>query len=281
MSHPIYGTPSNIYIITVAFCPAIQLARCYKKYFLSGNGIFVVMGHYPINKEKNNRDIKMYLEDRFGVNLLDPGYDMGSAQSQWWALQQIRGLQDHDYWINLDPDSGYTHEASDWSSDAAKVLDKDPNCILISCMSPLVESFLKERNIELEIKEISWKEYPKRVVRYGIARQPVPFNLSMWRYSFFKELGGIPQVGEKWGEVEGPVFHHAQQRGKYHAYLLDCMEDESGKYMQDRQLLEYKDRYMRTDGPERFVGSYTEYLRLYYPHLLEMDTCIPENTVFK
>lgn len=266
-----------IYTITVAFCPASQLAiSLYKNRFIKRipDKSYVVMGHYPINKEKNNRDIKM-ISEAHGIEVLDPGYDMGSAQSQWWALQQV-GAQDGDYWINLDPDSlcdfyGYDQG---WPEAMKTLLDNNPDCIVGSCMSPMVQSFLKERNIKLT--EISYDS-----VRYGIALNPVPFNLSMWRYSFFNEIGGIPQVGEKWGEVEGPVFHQAHMRGKYHAYLLDYMEDESGKFMQDRQLLEYKDLYMRTDGPNRFVGSYEEYLRWKYPQLLEIDTKIPDGTVFQ
>jgi hypothetical protein len=235
---------------------------------------YVVQGHYPINKEKNNRDIKILCEAN-GFKYLDPGYDMGSAQSQWWALQQL-GAKDGDYWVNLDPDSA-CDDTDAWMRDAYIVLDSDPNCIVASCMSPMVQTFLKERNIKLEEKTT---DVDNRI-RYGIAHNPVPFNLSMWRYSFFNEIGGIPQMGEKWGEVEGPVFHQAQMRGKYHAYLLDYMEDESGKFMQDRCLLEYKDAYLRTTGPNQFIGSFTEFLALKYPELLKIDTYIDPDTIFQ
>lgn len=260
-----------IYTITVAFCPASQLARSLKvnsDLIRNADANYVIAGHYPINKEKNNRDIKMLCEAH-RLNFLNPGYDMGSAQSQWWALQQI-GAKDGDYWINLDPDSACE---KNWWLGAQDVLDKDLNCIVVSCMSPMVQTFLKDRNIQLEEK--------KAFEKYGVAHQPIPFNLSMWRYSFFNEIGGIPQRGEKWGEVEGPVFHQAHQRGKYHAYLLKCMEDESGKFMQDRTLLEYKDRYLRTTGPNQFIGSYSEFLEMYYPELLKIDTHIPSATIFQ
>jgi hypothetical protein len=266
---------SRVFTITVAFCPASQLARSLKankdSHYKDKYDHYVVQGHYPINKEKNNRDIKIIC-DAFELPLLDPGYDLGSAQSQWWALQQI-GAKDGDFWINLDPDSN----CSEWTFDAYVIINNDPNIVTISCMSPMVKTFLKERNIKLEEKTTGMNNR----IKYGIARNPIPFNLSMWRYSFFNEIGGIPQMGEKWGEVEGPVFHQAQMRGKYHAYLLDHMEDESGKFLQDRQLLEYKDAYLRTSGPDQFVGSFIEFLALKYPELLKIDTLIPENTIFK
>lgn len=263
---------SRVFTITVAFCPASQLARCLnhnRHYIYDSNNHYVVIGYYPINKEKNNRDIVMITKE-YNCHILDPGHDMGSAQSQWWALQQL-GAVDGDYWVNLDPDSGCEFM---WPEAATVILDCDPNCIVVSCMSPMVQTFLKERNIQLEEKTVG-------NVRYGIARDPIPFNLSMWRYSFFNEIGGIPQMGEKWGEVEGPVFHQAQMRGKYHAYLLDYMEDESGKFMQDRCLLEYKDSYLRTSGPSQFVGSFLEFLALKYPELLKIDTKIDDSTIFQ
>lgn len=278
-----------IYTITVAFCPASQLARCLYRFnslIKNPHKPTIVMGHYPINTKKNNRDIQLIAKDML-LEVKDPGYDMGSAQSQWWCLEQINfdrcmagigggsGLGEKDFWINLDPDS-YCGDAS-WIGHAQKILENDPNCVVVSCMSPMVESFLKTRNIKLERKDLG----NQGLIYYDVAHQPVPFNLSMWRYSFFKEIGGIPQRGEKWGEVEGPVFHYAQQMGKYHAYLPNHYEDESGKFMQDRTLLEYKDRYLRTSGPEQFIGSYTEFLEAFYPELLKIDTFIPEDTIFQ
>lgn len=272
----------KIYTITVAFCPAAQLARCLAEQYVwndstSGSDHYVVQGHYPINREKNNRDIEM-ITHAFGLTFLDPGRDLGSAQSQWWALQQI-GAKEGDYWINLDPDSCCD---TGWELAATTVLEKDENCIVISCRAPLIDAFIASKNYVLDEKIVK-NEYRAgtQVFRYGIARQPIPFNLSMWRYSFFKELGCIPQAGEMWGEVEAVVHQQAKMRDKYHAYLLDHVEEEQGKFMQDKQLLEYKDLSMRSPPDKKFYGIFREYLAWKYPHLLEMDTKIPDGTIFQ
>lgn len=248
----------TIIAITVAYCPAALLGR-----MILANRVrpdFVVQGHYPINKKKNNNDIKLICE-AFNIPVLDPGEDLGSAQSQNWALSQI-GLNESDFFINLDPDSA-CH--SDWVTAAKIVLYEDPYCMLISCMAPMVQRYMANRPPFIERNAVN--------VRYRIPQTPTPFNLSMWRYSFIKEIGGIPQMGPMWGETEGPFYAHCQARGKYHAYLLDYMEDENGKFMQDKQHNEFKDRHMRTLGDKQFLGTFTEFLALEYPHLLELDTC--------
>lgn len=260
-----------IYTITVAFCPAAQLARCLIKNKPDPSTLYVVLAHYPINTKKNNQDIRMIVES-YGGQVLDPGCDMGSAQSQWWAINKLR-LTDGDYWINLDPDAAC--DDSYWVEQAEYVLNKDPNCVVISCWSPMVDYFTKLRDQELLVKELPFPEPPLKCfepIRYAVPYQPTPFNLGLWNYSFFKELGGIPQMFPQWGEVEGPVFHYAKQKGKYHAYLMDFVEDESGKLMSDHHKLEWQDRHARTQGPEQFLGTFKEYLAYKYPQVLAFDT---------
>src|SRR5882672_7626368 len=202
----------KIIALTVAFCPASQLARCLFEYRKNATIVadkhIVVMGHYPINLEKNNRDIKMIVQAYGQAELLDPGRNIGSAQSQWWALRQLN-LGSDSYWLNIDPDSACRDRG--WDYAGKLVLDHDPNCIVISCRSPLVEKFNTDRNQKFNLMEIG-----KSDVTYGTLDNPTPFNLSLWRYSFFEEIGGIPQLGEMWGEVEAGVCYYAKQKDKYH-----------------------------------------------------------------
>lgn len=259
-----------IYTITVAFCPAAQLARSLKLFEITRTQSLptrkiVVLGHYPINKKKNNRDIELIC-DAFGFECFDPGTDLGSAQSQNWILEKI-SAGNEDFFLNLDPDSHCPKIG--WDLAMKDTLDMFENCVLISCWSKMWEPFRNRLG--------SWLDYPKSIC----ARDPMPFNLSMFRCSFIKEIGGLRQLGEKWGELESPFHQSCVHHGKYHAYLMDCIEDESGKYMQDRQLLEYKDLYLRTDGPNKFTGTYEEFLKYKYSELLKMDSFIPDGTEFK
>jgi hypothetical protein len=262
-----------LYTITISFCPAVQLARSLMEYRKNRSLIpdkhIVVQGHYPVNKKKNNRDIEMVVEAYGEAELWDPGSDLGSAQSQNWALKKLKA-GNRDYFINWDPDSNCREKG--WDRAALCLLEEDTDCVLVSCWSHLWNPF-KERTKEYFSN--SHKFY------YLKAIHPVPFNLSLFSCEFIDTIGGLAQWGEKWGELEAPFHHACLKHNKYHAYLKDYIEEESGKYMQDRPLLEYKDAYLRTLGPEQFVGQYHEFLAWKYPELLALDTAIPDNTEFK
>jgi hypothetical protein len=150
-----------------------------------------------------------------------------------------------------------------------EVLRYDENCVLISCMAPMVERYLKAKHEELTVKAPNGLD----PLKWGIPKSPTPFNLSMWRYSFVREMGGIPQLGLWWGETEAPFYQQCRAKQKYHAYLLDYLENEDGKFMQDKQQNEWKDLHMRTPPPHQFLGNYDEYLRWKYPKLADIDTC--------
>jgi len=255
----------KIYALTIAFCNAAQFARTiieYRKYrsFVPDKHI-IALGYYPLNCEKNIRDIKI-LCDSFGdLEIWDPGSNIGCAQTQTAIINQFTEM---DAFFNADPDTSC--QIKGWDLALKEELENNEDCIVASCWSEQWEQF-KNR---LEIKD-----------NIGRAIHPLPFNLSLWRCSFFREIGAVPQLGAHWAETEGPTHYQATLRGKYHSYLMNYKEDISGKFMQDRQLLEYKDSHMRTDGPERFPGYFIEYLRYKYPELLKVDTYIEEGTVFQ
>ncbi len=258
----------KLFIITIAYCPAALLARSLTLYQKTRSLVpyrhIVVQGHYPINRAKNNNDIKLITECFDGIELWDPGENLGSAQSQNWALKKL-DITPNDFFINLDPDSACLQH--NWDYAMKSVLEADENCALISCNAPMVQRYSHQANAPFQIVDNDG------VPRYGIPSLPTPFNLSMWRYSFIKEIGGIPQMGLFWGETEAPFYAACQQRGKYHAYLLDFMENEHGKFMQDRQQNEWKDFHMRVSADKQFLGNFEEFLRAKYPNLLEIDTC--------
>ena len=178
-----------IYAVTVCYCRSAQLARCLLEYHsnIADKHVFV-LAHYPIDTERNNHEIRLIIESyqkRVGypVEILDPGGDIGSAQSQQWALEQLNVDWEKDYWINLDPDSiaitpGYQQAMKE-------ALDADPNLAVVSLMCPMVRDLLQARGQELVTSLV------RRTV--GIPQSPSPFNLSMFRCSFLKDICGIRQ----------------------------------------------------------------------------------------
>lgn len=256
----------KLFTITVSYAPAVALARAlilYEKFrCLNPYRHIVVQGHYPINEKKNTHDIKLVTECFPSLELWDPGENLGSAQSQNWCLKKL-DIGPDDFFINLDPDSACLQTG--WDEILLKGLEARPNCVAMSAMAPMVKRYLG-RDSFTDFFDVG-------DLRYAIPTRPTPFNLSIWRYSFIKEIGGIPQGGLWWGETEGAFWGHCKQRDKYHAFAMNLMEDESGKWMQDKQQAEWKDLHMRTSPDKQFLGNFEEHLRWKYPELIAMDTC--------
>ena len=254
----------NLHVITVAYCRSAQLARMLLEFRkVSSPCLFrhiIVQGHYPIDRERNNKEIELIVKSYGLAELWDPGSNLGSSQSQQWALDRL-GYSSEDYWVNLDPDSACRD--GNWLHSMKTVLDHATECAVISCNAPMVEALIKSRSQQWIRKYVDG-------VNVGILDRPTPFNLSMWKCSFVKEIGGIQQYYPWWGELEAPIHAHAAMRGMYHAYLLDHMECEEGKFFHPASNGEWKNRHARTEGPSQFIGNYEEFLRYAYPQLSEL-----------
>jgi hypothetical protein len=255
----------KVFAITVAYCPASLLARSLMLYArtraIQPYKHIVALCGFPIDRKKNENDIRLICEAYGGIDLIDLGGNIGSAQSQNEILRRI-DITEEDFFINLDADSACL--TAGWDKEMLKVMRNLPDCALISCMAPMVKRYLGDTPLQ--------KVQNAHFQNIGIPFKATPFNLSMWRYSFVKEIGGIPQGGIWWGETEGPFYGACQSRGKYHAYLLNCVEDENGKFMQPRQQNEWKDLHLRVVPEEQFSGNFEEFLRWKYPSLSEIDT---------
>lgn len=249
---------SNIWTITAAFCPTAQLARTLLEYETEKRTCYrhiVVNCHYPINYEKNQLDFKIFMDSYTRVNpnteVMDPGSDLGSAQSQNYVLNELGdSIGPGDYFVNLDPDAAC--RTPNWQLAMKEVLDNDPLCALVSCNAPMIDKFKEQRHQEFTNKTVAG-------YKLILPDMPTPFNLSMWRAQFFREIGGIPQMYPHYGEVEGPVYQIVRANDMYNGYLLDFMEDEQGKLMHDRAFESWKDAHARTTGPSAFLGNFGEY----------------------
>lgn len=254
----------RVFVITVAYCRSAQLARSLLEYqqshLIQPFKHIVVQGHYPIDRERNNKEIELIVQSYKHAELWDPGDNIGSAQSQQWALEQLQ-VEDNDVFINLDPDSACRKVG--WDEALVRVMKADKNCAVISLNSPMTSGFIESRNQKITEKIVD-------TLRVGIPDRPTPFNLSAFNCSFIKNMGGLRQIFPFWGDLEAVVYQQASAKGLYHGYLVDYMEDEQGKFFHPLSNNEWKDLHARTSGPDQFLGNYQEFLAYKYPHLLEL-----------
>lgn len=240
----------KVHFITAAFCKADQLAHAILKarHELDQIDSWAVVGcHYPINRAENMRRLKMIAEAANCI-WLDPGEDLGSAQSQNWAIKQL-GLGDDDFIVNLDPDAASAEPG--WLQAMKDVMEADPLCALVHLNNPYVNGKIVGEVLPVEKREVGGR-------KIAIPLQGEMFNMTMWRVSFLKKIGGILQMHRWYGQVELPMYMAAREHKMWNGYLTDFMETEIGRGLEDQGFRQWKyDHVMQT-----FQGKFGEWCEL-------------------
>jgi hypothetical protein len=241
----------RVFVVTSAYCQAGLLAHGLKRFeAIKTPGLIyrhvVVGGHYPFPNKAHNEVCLRRICDAFGVEYMQPEYDLGSAQTQNWCLQQL-DIQPGDAFINLDPDAMCSVRG--WDKAMFDVLSSDPECALIHCISPPVQDMIDEGKTPIEIKHVSGYQL-------AVPLRPDQFNLTMWRYSVIHDFGGILQQHPYYGQVEIPMYMAIREKGFYNAYLLGFREDERGKDMHDPEFTMWKRAHAHD---MTYMGKFEEY----------------------
>lgn len=205
-----------------------------------------VNGHFPLDYERNQLGLKQMVT-RCGFRFLDPGKDIGSAQSQQWALEQV-GANDEDYWVNLDPDSACDQYG--WLEALFTTIERCPDIGILSLNS----QWHWERAHRLGVLDLETRYIGD--YRVEIPNQPDMFNLSIWRMKALNAISGIQQGTPYWGNVESYTRHALALMGYRTAILYDFMEATDLKLMQPMVFIDWK---VRHGIKQDFPGSFKEY----------------------
>ena len=244
----------KVFVICVAFGNADQVGaslRRFKSALPVGPGIeldkVVVNGHFPLNYKSNQALLPSVCEEN-GFRLLDPGKDLGSAQSQNWALREL-GAKDGDFFVNLDPDSA---------------------CDMEGWLTALLEVMKSERKIAILSLNTFW--HWERIFRLGLPVEtryvgkyrvlfpltPDLFNLSVWRVEALNRIGGVLQGTASWGNVESFTMAALARADYRTALLYNFMEATDLKLMQPMEFIDWK----KAHGVDRtFPGNFGEYCK--------------------
>ena len=258
MAERVRAQMSRIFVIMVGFGPKRQIEASLRRFQPAYEAwpcprntdlnLIFVNGHFPLNY-KDNQDGLRELVESFGFKFLDPGKDIGSAQSQHWALEQV-GAEDGDYWINLDPDSACDNP--NWLKALFSTIESCPDIAILSLNSFWFwERVLRLGALPVENRFVG----PYRV---WIPLKPDLFNLSIWRVGPIFKIGGIAQGTPFWGNVEGPMRHALSMIGYKTAILYDFTEATDLKTMQPMEFIEWKFSHGIT---RTFLGSFGDYCK--------------------
>ena len=246
----------KVFVICVAFGNVDQvhasLNRFNKSALPVGPGIdldkVVVNGHFPLNYKSNQALLPSIVEEA-GFRLMDPGRDLGSAQSQTWALKEL-GAADGDYFLNLDPDSACDQPG--WLDALVKVMESEKKIAILS----LNTFWHWERIHRLGVLPVETRFIGQYRIQFPLA--PDLFNLSLWRVGALNRLGGVLQGTAWWGNVESHMIAGLKKLGYRTALLYNFMEATDLKLMQPAEFIDWK----KAHGIDRsFDGSFGEYCK--------------------
>lgn len=245
----------KIHPLTVTFCRPEMLAHAYIQFHkfrskkLDYQRPTVISGHYPVDYQMNIQACWM-IADALGARWFDPLEDIGSAQSQNWAMQRLEReevLKEEDLTFNMDADSQCLIPG--WDEAMVDILKADPKIAFVSLNAPIIAERIAKKTLPIEYMEIAGHKCFKTL-------RPEQFNMTFIRYSILKQINGLPQEHPWYGQVETPFYNKIRELGYYNVYLSDFMENESPKMMHDPLFANWK--YMHVTG--MFKNKFKEFL---------------------
>lgn len=234
-----------IYTVSLGFCPArileqsldhLQETRDKSLY----NQLVVTDNHYPMNREQNRKEL-MRIALKHGALFFDSGGDIGAAQS-FNQVTNTLPLLDHDYVLGYDPDSWALNPGFD--REMSEVLDHYPDLAYVSLTNP---------DVTFKNPEIVWEHRPRVSV---ITNRPEMMNVTMFRWSWLKKIGGLEQVCKYYGFMEGKLWRGLSDTSMHSGYLPDYQEDIRLTALHDPEYIEWKSKQVNF----HFNGSFKEYL---------------------
>lgn len=240
----------KVYVVTLGFVPARIWRRSLDAYHSMRKPDLVydhyfIDQHYPINEHENRRELWDICCER-GVNVLDPGRNLGLHGGFNWALERIP-YRDEDIICGYDPDSNPISPGFDGA--LIHALQFDQRLAWASLFNSRCGPELQQRG------------YDRRMIGHvesWITRKPVVNSICGWRGSFLRKTGGLHEPSQFYGGLEGDMFWRMKQMGLDWAFLPGWHEDDSLRNFQDESYKWWKWRHVHLcDWPSDF-RSYVE-----------------------
>lgn len=241
----------SVITITLGFVPARIWKESAKAYAETRNKDlpykhYFVDQHYPLDKERNRKSLrKICLEH--GIEVLDPGKNLGLHEGFNWALKQINPPDDAII-IAYDPDVYPT--SSGWDMALVRAIRGDQ-------FRKIVWASLLHAEAE---KEIHQRGFEKRMIdgyiEVLITKLPVMNSICAWSYKWLREVGFLTEPRPFYGHLESAMFNRL--RGNQWAFLPQWSEDERLRHTQDKKYMMYKWAHAHR---ESYDGDFESWLK--------------------
>ncbi len=190
----------------------------------------ILLNHYPIDKEENNKQIK-YLANKYNCTLIDSGSDLGLHKSLNNACK-ILNIQDDDTLIVCDPDDRPT---PNFAKPFKDVIDADKSIAVLGCNFWVIEDRFKEGKLTESVIAGHRVWTHKNIEMY---------NLAAYNYSFIRSIGGFNEPLPYYGGLE--CYLYSKFNGLKMAYLADVRSDNVKLDEKDTRLFDPRYRAWKT-----------------------------------
>lgn len=218
--------------VTLGFCgPKVLNAglESYAKTAVLPSPHYLVYQHYPVGGEQNKIDLHN-IADKRGMQFFDSGYDRGLIDG-FNNLMNTIGWDSSEYIVGVDPDSD--PDTVGWDKAAVEVLHDDPQLGWVTLSSKPIKYNIDEGVLGGQFRIIGGH---KVFVPYRVDM----INVTVWRSSFLKEVGGLKQSFKYYGQVEAPMWNDLLAKQMKYGYLYDYTELGSHGAMHDDSYTKWK-----------------------------------------
>lgn len=242
----------KLYTLMLSFAPARIIEPSLENLFLKSpypTQLVITDNHYPLNRVANRKEL-VRLSIKYGALLFDSGADIGAAQSFNQVTDHLP-LNDGDFILGYDPDSWAIEPGFDGAM--VSVLQKYPDLAYVS---------LANDDVTFKANDIQWED--RGDVKIPLNR-PEMNNITLFRWSWLKHIGGLRQICNYYGFLENHLWKSLQETGMHMGYLPTHKEDIRLTALHDPEYIQWKAEHVGF----KFEGSFGDYLiKLYRPDLL-------------
>lgn len=189
-----------------------------------------INNHYPINKELNNKMIKI-LCDHYGIELFDEGKNLGLSGGLNYLIKEAN-LNDEDIIIGLDND--VWPETQGWGTPLVDCIRYGYQVGWSSLIFPIAEKEIRERGYTIHTirGNVVWETHAA-----------VCNSICAWNVKMLKEINGIEESGHFYGGLESATFDKIKKFNWKWVFLTQYEEKFNEKIRQDKCYDIYKWEY--------------------------------------
>ena len=257
----------NVYMCSLCFCNDRVLLAGLEALHRTNTPNLVVAhylldNHYPF-KHYRTQAAMVQAQIKYNARVVDGLEDRGLAGNANFLLKYMmeKGMKEEDLLIGYDPDSKPLNRG--WDKTLVEVMVAEPKLAYLSLNNPPIEPNLES----IQGKKPYLRGEEKKIAGHRVfivsADTNDMINVSCWRVSWLKAIGGTPAGPNTpyYGFNEGPLKAAVNHTGMQNGYLLDFKEDGRGDKGWFGYLHDFEYQNWKKDHLSGYRPSFAQWLK--------------------